>query len=68
MKTFTLVVALCLALAISANAQGCAINAQDVSGLDLKPVKPACGKSPQKFVCLDDGVSLAWEFPRALLS
>jgi hypothetical protein len=68
MKTFTLVVALCLALAISANAQGCAINVQDVSGLDLKPVKPACGKKSQIFETSTTTVSLAWEFPRALLS
>jgi hypothetical protein len=44
MKTFAIVAALCLALAISVNGQGCPINAQDVNALDLKPVKPACGK------------------------
>jgi hypothetical protein len=49
MKSFTIVAALCLALAISANAQNCPITAQDVNALDLKPVKPACGKIFQVF-------------------
>jgi len=71
MKTFTIVAALCLALAISANGQGCPIDSQDVDSLDMDPVKSACGKIFSLFQysrLTGRGSSLVRILPKALLS
>jgi hypothetical protein len=42
MRSFVLLLALSLAALVTA--QRCPITSQDVSGLSLAPIQPACGK------------------------